>query len=272
MTARLDGLLHLFAIPVLARVLLIGGTIGLVACAQEEESKSTVSRAELSVESKAITAGGSGDELSDAYSELVESIERKRLKLLSAYEAAETDDGQSELIDLAALQIAHSISALVDYWYGTPWDFNGTTEVPGEGKIACGYFVTHVLRDAGFNLDTAGLAQQASEIMIRSLVSSDQIWRFSGVTIDEFVSSVQGLGPGGYLVGLDIHTGFILNTGRDVRFIHSSYIEPLCVVNEAATNSSILSSSRYRVLGFLSGDRELVLKWLKGEHFCVASR
>lgn len=28
------------------------------------------------------------------------------------------------------------------YWYGTKWDFNGTTEMPQEGSIACGYFVT----------------------------------------------------------------------------------------------------------------------------------
>ena len=34
-------------------------------------------------------------------------------------------------------------------WIGTKWDFNGITEVPQQGKIACGYFVTTVLRDAG---------------------------------------------------------------------------------------------------------------------------
>ena len=31
------------------------------------------------------------------------------------------------------------------YWYGTDWDFNGTTQKPNEGKIACGYFVTCLL-------------------------------------------------------------------------------------------------------------------------------
>src|SRR4029453_1954809 len=34
-------------------------------------------------------------------------------------------------------------------WYGTAWDFNGITEEPGKGKIACGYFVTTILRDLG---------------------------------------------------------------------------------------------------------------------------
>src|SRR5687768_9423034 len=36
---------------------------------------------------------------------------------------------------------------LFPFWEGTDWDFNGTTEVPGKGSIACGYFVTTILRD-----------------------------------------------------------------------------------------------------------------------------
>src|SRR5688572_15466983 len=39
------------------------------------------------------------------------------------------------------------------YWTGTPWDFNGVTRKPGEGKIACGYFITNTLTDLGFTLE-----------------------------------------------------------------------------------------------------------------------
>ena len=38
-------------------------------------------------------------------------------------------------------------------WNGTQWDFYGTTQVPQKGKIACGYFVTTVLRDMGVKID-----------------------------------------------------------------------------------------------------------------------
>lgn len=38
------------------------------------------------------------------------------------------------------------------YWQGTPWTFNGTTNTPQKGSIACGYFVTNVLMNYGFKI------------------------------------------------------------------------------------------------------------------------
>src|SRR5215212_694349 len=32
--------------------------------------------------------------------------------------------------------------SIIPYWIGTKWNFNGITEVPQKGSIACGYFVT----------------------------------------------------------------------------------------------------------------------------------
>jgi hypothetical protein len=40
-------------------------------------------------------------------------------------------------------------------------------------------------------------------------------------------------------VGLDIHVGFIVNTGGEVYFIHSSYVDPYVVVREKALESRI---------------------------------
>jgi len=151
------------------------------------------------------------------------------------------------------------------YWYGTGWDFNGTTETPGRGKIACGYFVSTVLRDAGLKVQRALMAQQASENIVLSLTTETHIKRFRNVNITDFVQEVQNWGPGLYVVGLDIHTGFILNVEGDIYFIHSSYIDPYAVVKERALESRILSGSKYRVLGKLSADDQLIMKWLKGE-------
>ena len=55
------------------------------------------------------------------------------------------------------------IKKIVPYWYGTKWDFNGTSRIPGQGSIAYGYFVTTILEDAGINLSRNRLAQCASE-------------------------------------------------------------------------------------------------------------
>ncbi|MEP6820633.1 MAG: hypothetical protein ABJA18_13945 [bacterium] len=147
-------------------------------------------------------------------------------------------------------------------WYGTTWDFNGTTEVPRQGKIACGYFVSTVLRDAGWRVQRSRLAQQASENIVLSLTGEPYIKRFRRVAIGDFVTAVKEWGPGIYVVGLDIHTGFIVNNGDEVYFVHSSYVEPFAVVKEKALDSSILQTSQYRVLGKITDDGKLIEKWL----------
>jgi fructosamine-3-kinase len=70
------------------------------------------------------------------------------------------------------------------------------------------------------------------------------------------------VGARNHVVGLDIHTGFIVNTGDDVYFIHSAYVAPYTVIREKATESKLLASSNYRVLGKITADDQLIEKWL----------
>ena len=64
-------------------------------------------------------------------------------------------------------------------WLGTPYDFNGTAEKPGDGKIACGYFVSTVIRDTGFRVNRFKFAQQPSENILRTFISSDDsFWKW----------------------------------------------------------------------------------------------
>src|SRR6185503_11864345 len=125
-----------------------------------------------------------------------------------------------------------------------------------------GYFVSTVLRDAGWRVERVRLAQQASENIILSLTSAPHIKRFRRVAISDFIKAVEEWGPGVYVVGLDIHVGFIVNTGSGVYFIHSSYVEPRMVVQENASESRILMASEYRVLGKIVADDLLIEKWL----------
>lgn len=145
------------------------------------------------------------------------------------------------------------------YWYGTRWSFQGTTQTPGEGSIACGYFVTTVLEDLGVSLDRNGLAQLPSEQMIKDLVSEKDIQRFNHTTINAFINSIKNSGRGLYIVGLDTHTGFVLNDDSGVWFIHASGSFPFCVVKQEALKAKILAESKYRVLGKLT-DNELFMK------------
>lgn len=154
---------------------------------------------------------------------------------------------------------------LIPSWYNMEWDFNGHSQIPQQGKIACGYFVTTILRDAGYNMDRVSLARQPSSHIIKSLVDKKYVKAYSNTPIEKFVASVKSWGEGLYIVGLDIHVGFLLYQDKKLRFIHSSYLPPETVIGEVAEDSKILISSKYRVVGKLLPNPELMRKWINGE-------
>lgn len=151
---------------------------------------------------------------------------------------------------------------IIPAWIGTAWDFNGTTQTPQKGSIACGYFVTTVLQDAGFTIARTKLAQCASEQMITTLVQPKYIQRFSNSSIENFIAAISGKQYGLYIIGLDNHTGFVYNDGYEIYFIHSTYAGTKNVQKEPAANSWILKQSRYKVLAKLSADEKILERWI----------
>jgi hypothetical protein len=179
---------------------------------------------------------------------------------------AESDSLRDAVLAAARDSLFHAVvSRIIPRWYGTAWGYQGMTEVPRSGSIACGYFVTTVLRDAGLKISRIWLAQQASEVMIKTLLPKKYIKKFRRVSLAKFIAAVKAWGVGLYVVGLDRHTGFIVYDGQEVYFIHSSLRTSYSVVCEGASESLILSKSAYRVLGKLSESDRLLQRWLKGE-------
>jgi hypothetical protein len=152
---------------------------------------------------------------------------------------------------------------IIPYWYNTQWDFNGTTETPGEGKIACGYFVTTILRDAGVKLERSKLACAASEEMIKQLTSKEYIKRYSNYKLDKFCKEVKKFGEGVFVVGLDSHTGLLVNSNDSLFFIHSNGYgwHDLKVIKENAFESEVLEDSGYKVVGYLTNDKNFLKNW-----------
>jgi len=150
---------------------------------------------------------------------------------------------------------------LVPHWIGTPWDYNGITQTPGKGQIACGYFVTTVLRDTGVKINRVKMAQCASEIMINSLTKNKV--NYSRFSFADFIKKVKAKGKGIAIIGLDSHTGFLYNDGKELWFIHSSFINRKGVVKEKASTNNILYHSKYKVVGFISQDTQFIKNWLK---------
>lgn len=148
---------------------------------------------------------------------------------------------------------------LFPYWAGTRWSFSGTTVCPGKGSVACGYFVTTVLRDAGCTkVERVRMAQQASEEFIRGIVQEKNIRRYSGISIGKFLADVRRRDDQLYVVGLDTHVGFLSCESGQCWFIHSSGRFPWCVVKEKAEESAALRDSNYRVTACLSADEQFL--------------
>lgn len=152
---------------------------------------------------------------------------------------------------------------IIPNWIGTGWSFNGVSRQPQQGSIACGYFVTTILQDAGLELARVKLAQCASEQMIITLIQPKYVQRYSNVLMANFIASIQQQGYGLYIVGLDNHTGFIYNDGKDIFFIHSTFVGTKNVQIEKAATSIVLISSKYKVTGKLSADENLLERWIQ---------
>ncbi len=208
----------------------------------------------------------------ERYELLKEEIERWRRNLGQRYREAGSDRGRDAVIEEAAVFLETALPDLMNCWLGTPWDFNGHCETPGSGKIACGYFVATVLRDAGFRVDRYRLARQPSQNILRTFLPKGEMSLRVGVPYEDFANELRQMTPGVRIVGLDTHVGFIVGRPGEFRFVHSSGSSPWCVVDEAEADAEVLRRSNYRVHGNLTTHRELVRKWLLGEQFRVVGR
>ena len=146
-------------------------------------------------------------------------------------------------------------------WFGTPWDFNGTSTVPKKGLIACGYFVTTVLQHSGFKIPRVKWAQMASEGMIKKICKD--IKRFHNAPIEQVAAYLNKKPDGLYIVGMDSHVGFLYRTGTKMRFVHSNYYQAqIGVMSEELAGQNPLDDSGYLVIGRLFDD-EMIRKWIE---------
>lgn len=149
-----------------------------------------------------------------------------------------------------------------DQWKGTPWDFNGATSKPKEGSIACGYFVTGLLEDAGYKLNRSKLSTCPSLTMMRTLTAPGEVENLSALPFEDFVKRINNRGVNLYIVGLDFHTGFIVNDGKEVWFLHSNYIKKIGVVKETMLESVALKASKTKFLVCLTDSKKFLTTWL----------
>lgn len=188
--------------------------------------------------------------------ELILKHERSYLKTRSKVDSLKSACKRHTMKQAGELFANYIDKQIVPYWIGTKWDYNGVTQTPGKGKIACGYFVTTVLRDIGVKINRVKMAQCASETMINYLTKNKV--NYSGLSFNAFIEKVKAKGNGISIIGLDNHTGFLYNDGSELWFIHSSYVNTGAVAKERAVENVILYSSKYKVVGFISQDAHFI--------------
>ena len=203
------------------------------------------------------------------YATLIKDLERWRNDLATRYVKAKTAGDRRAVEADARIILEGALPGMMRCWLGTPWDFNGTAKGPGGGKIACGYFVATVLKDAGFQVDRYQLAQQPSENILRSFIPRESCALSVGKDYQAFTEEVRNREPGVYVVGLDTHVAFIVVRDGDFHFIHSSGSRPWCVVDERPEEAGVLQRSSWRMLGNLTSDSALLRRWLKSEKIVV---
>ncbi len=167
-----------------------------------------------------------------------------------------------------ATLIAQINEQLFPAWTGTSWAFYGTAEYPKSGDVACGYFVSVILRDVGFAVDRTKLAQQASEHIILTMTPSRQVYRYRGKSRQYVADQVQAMGDGLYIIGLDFHVGFLVVQDDDVQMCHS---DPNGGMRCEAAATSDAFVSDYRVVGDVLSD-ESVKGWLEGDTFVTVTK
>lgn len=202
------------------------------------------------------------------YKETLQRIDSGRIQLSKEWkknhDAFDWNKVDSMLLDAV-------LNKITPYWIGTDWDFNGMSEIPGKGSIACGYFVSTVLRDAGVRLQRISLSQQASQQIVKTFGCTNTK-KYSDVSLSDFVAKTRAQGKGIYIVGLDYHVGFLVDDGTTLWFIHSTYVNPGTVIKEEAIHSAVLNSTHYRITGKISGDQRFLSKWLSQELFVTIKR
>ncbi|MCI5058977.1 MAG: hypothetical protein MRY83_22880 [Flavobacteriales bacterium] len=195
------------------------------------------------------------------YTELKNDIQTNQNQFCARYESANGKDKSLKIDSARSYILKVLVENVFPAWYGTDWAFHGTTETPNEGSIACGYFVTTTLRDAGIEVKRVTWAQMASEAMIKEMTTDDRIKRFSNASMETIKKTIKDWGEGLYVVGMDNHTGFIVNYNDEISFVHSSFMLWGGVETQSLDDTSPLTKSKYRVIGKILDD-EMVKTWL----------
>ncbi len=144
------------------------------------------------------------------YSVTKTNIEKERSLLKTEYLS---NENKANTLNEARIKLTKCLyNDIFNHWYTTKWSFEGHTETPKQGTIACGYFVSTTLRDVGFNLNRYKLAQRKPEDETKSIACGTAIDKLQNINKQELKKYFLKQKDGIYFIGLDFHVGIFIKT------------------------------------------------------------
>src|SRR5262245_43386504 len=207
------------------------------------------------------------------YGALLERVEARRGELGARYAAARGTRARAAIREEARRFVVSTlVSQIFPAWMGMPsgGGAQATASLPHEPGmyISCSYFLTAALQNAGLVLESRARFAQAPALWIQRalLPPGGVVHRYGQLSPVELERRlVDELGDGLYVVGLNIHVGFIVVEHGHARFVHSSYTPPGTVVDEPVVSSMAiaLSQSKGYWVSPLFRDDRIVEMWLR---------
>lgn len=193
-----------------------------------------------------------------SYKSIKQSIKGDR-----TYFARLLQQHKKKAIDSAAKYVYKKLlNDIVPHWYGTPWDFNGHTNIPNDGEIACGYFVSTTLKHLGFRLNRYKMAQQGGLNEAITLQPKNELKIYRNISQTALKTALNKVYTDGlYFVGLSNHVGYVLIKNKELYFLHSSYYDNKVMIEKAATSPCFQSD--IFVFAEITTNRKLIQKWIQ---------
>jgi hypothetical protein len=205
------------------------------------------------------------------YNEQKQKIKLKRQEFATAFQNA-NDSAKSKIIEEAGNYLFDNLlNKIIPYWYKMPWDLSGYSNIPQEGTVGCSYFISNTLLACGFNLNRYRLAQTDPIAGSRSLTFTDSLVKYrNGGSMEDLSKKILKNHPEGlYIIGLDIHVGYLLIYKSKLYFIHSAYYYPNGVCLEYFEKSIGIQSSTTYYITPITTNKKLIEKWITNEFIFI---
>lgn len=204
----------------------------------------------------------------EAYQAVLESVEKTRKFWAEQYKQATSAARSDEVLALAGVALEEAVAVdIAHFWYGTRFDKNGTAEVPGEGEIACSYFITTLLQEAGMNVERVKIAQQGALDIAKIICQPQNLTHCTAPAEVEALMAKKGKGL--YIIAFNFHVGFLYNNGYETRLIHASPLPPSTVANIPMKGARSFDYSPFYDIGRLADNKDLIRKWFTGQKLRV---